>query len=736
MISPTNHPEASSDSKLDSWKRIARYLGKTVRTVQRWEQEEGLPVHRHQHRKRGTVYASTEDIDAWIAARRVTNDQGVAPRRQALLGLGITIALIGVIVGSLLIFAKNTQAPSEAVLSFEERPWILLVPLENLTGDPLLTGALDYSLYQGIVATHQVNIASLERIQDTLGLMRTDLDRKLDLGLALEICSRDSKIAMVITGRVQHFGAEYTLGLEAVDARTGLTTEVISGEVTKAEDLLRLSRKLAGQLVNSVKGGPNTEQELETVTTNSLRAAQLYTQANRMLVSQNLGGRDMNAAAEELLLEAVTEDPDFASAHLLLSWSIFRQGRPHADFMPHADRALQLIKSATEAERFFIRASHLSLAGEHEASIPVYQALIARYPGHFWGTGNLGMALSQSYRFTESNDWWVRMADLRPTSLRLQYRSAYLLALDGDTRAKLMTARVNKLITPGDWGGTSGYWVFWIEADNARRAWLEGDMQELVLELGRLDSIKDRILDIQQRYWAEVDLASIENALGWSEAARSRMNALGNDYNHRDEALVGSAYFLGDSDILEYHLDSAVSTVEAQRYPYTIIPHLLVRVGRVAEAEKLLGQLKLAPAIEVTLQGAFALAQNNYEESIEILTNGNKNLMAADVSYYLSSEVLAEAFLKMEMPQRARRVLDRASKQRARSAAAMSMPAWIRNQQLLARLLREMGEETQAAAIEVELSNLLELADEDHPIKVWLAELRQQTILKAENPAP
>ena len=56
-------------SRLDSWKEIAAYLGRDVRTVQRWERREGLPVHRQQHDKLGSVYAFRHEIDAWRAAR-------------------------------------------------------------------------------------------------------------------------------------------------------------------------------------------------------------------------------------------------------------------------------------------------------------------------------------------------------------------------------------------------------------------------------------------------------------------------------------------------------------------------------------------------------------------------------------------------------------------------------------------------------------------------------------------
>ena len=60
------------DDRLDSWKEIATYLGRGVRTVQRWERDEGLPVHRLTHEKRGNVYARREELAAWWESRRRT----------------------------------------------------------------------------------------------------------------------------------------------------------------------------------------------------------------------------------------------------------------------------------------------------------------------------------------------------------------------------------------------------------------------------------------------------------------------------------------------------------------------------------------------------------------------------------------------------------------------------------------------------------------------------------------
>src|SRR6266478_4592126 len=62
------------DKKLDSWGEIASYLGREVRTVQRWERTEGLPVHRHEHKKKSTVYAYAGELDAWIKNRQPKDD--------------------------------------------------------------------------------------------------------------------------------------------------------------------------------------------------------------------------------------------------------------------------------------------------------------------------------------------------------------------------------------------------------------------------------------------------------------------------------------------------------------------------------------------------------------------------------------------------------------------------------------------------------------------------------------
>src|SRR5215471_17764720 len=56
---------------LNGWKEIACYLGKGVRTVQRYERNLALPVRRPAGRPFGSVMATKAELDAWVSASPV-----------------------------------------------------------------------------------------------------------------------------------------------------------------------------------------------------------------------------------------------------------------------------------------------------------------------------------------------------------------------------------------------------------------------------------------------------------------------------------------------------------------------------------------------------------------------------------------------------------------------------------------------------------------------------------------
>jgi hypothetical protein len=64
---PLFNGNKNANKYLSSWKEIAQYFGRGVRTVQRWEERLGMPVRRPHGKSRSAVMAITEELDQWMA---------------------------------------------------------------------------------------------------------------------------------------------------------------------------------------------------------------------------------------------------------------------------------------------------------------------------------------------------------------------------------------------------------------------------------------------------------------------------------------------------------------------------------------------------------------------------------------------------------------------------------------------------------------------------------------------
>lgn len=123
-----NDPIPANEKALESWKEIAGYLQRDVRTVRRWEKSEGLPVHRHLHQARSSVYAYASELDAWWATRqpRLENVASLAMAwRRPLPALGLLAVLLLALVslGSGPIFNPPGAAAQESGGMVARRIW-------------------------------------------------------------------------------------------------------------------------------------------------------------------------------------------------------------------------------------------------------------------------------------------------------------------------------------------------------------------------------------------------------------------------------------------------------------------------------------------------------------------------------------------------------------------------------------------------------------------------------------
>ncbi len=68
----------SSSRRLNSWKEIADFLDRDVRSVQRWEHERGLPVHRIPGQKGGAVFAYEAELEDWLRSGKAAEASNAA----------------------------------------------------------------------------------------------------------------------------------------------------------------------------------------------------------------------------------------------------------------------------------------------------------------------------------------------------------------------------------------------------------------------------------------------------------------------------------------------------------------------------------------------------------------------------------------------------------------------------------------------------------------------------------
>lgn len=81
---------------LTSWKEIAAYIGKSVRTVQRWEAELGLPIRRPNPGDRNVVAALPQELDSWVLRKltpRATAIDNCSPQLERMQKLVTSMVL-------------------------------------------------------------------------------------------------------------------------------------------------------------------------------------------------------------------------------------------------------------------------------------------------------------------------------------------------------------------------------------------------------------------------------------------------------------------------------------------------------------------------------------------------------------------------------------------------------------------------------------------------------------------
>jgi len=310
--------------RLDSWKEIASFLRRDVRTVQRWEKKEGLPVYRHQHEKLGSVYAYPAELSQWFTARQQSSSS-----------------------------SATTKTP--------EKIKIAVLPFGNLSG------ADETYFSEGLT---EEMITELTRLQpaELAVVARTTASQYNESSASLQQMKVDLDVDYLLQGKVRRAGnrVRITAQLSEVQDQTQLWADTYDRDLS---DVLSVQAEIAQAIAQEIHLALNLSESKRLSDLRQGRrldpaAYDAYLRARYHLHEMTPSG--ISRSVEDFV-RAVQADPSYAPAHAglasayaLLAIAPFDLASPR-EIMPKAEEAarksLQLDPSLAEA--------HVALALVH-----------------------------------------------------------------------------------------------------------------------------------------------------------------------------------------------------------------------------------------------------------------------------------------------------------------------------------------------------------------------------------
>lgn len=355
--------ETPSEDQLDSWKEIAAYLGRDVTTVQRWEKCEAMPVHRHVHDKRSSVYALSSELDAWRKSRKPRLDEPqvqnelaspavvssgpiskpTSPLRlRPWLAVAATVA-IGLVVAYVILRSHTAIVARPKIRS------LAVLPLKNITGDPNQEYFAD-----GIT---DALIGRLSSIHDLRVISRTSVMRFKSPQISVPEIAKALQVDAIVEGSVMRDGNRIRVTAQMIRASTDehFWSETYDREL---RDVFTLQSEVAQSIAKKVEA-TTTGEEHERLASARPVAPEVYDSYSRGEFALNKSSSKAEFEASIPYFEdAIKRDSTFAPAYVGLAnaysnlGTVFIGGSPEETrpkVVSAAEKALELDPNLAEA---------------------------------------------------------------------------------------------------------------------------------------------------------------------------------------------------------------------------------------------------------------------------------------------------------------------------------------------------------------------------------------------------
>jgi eukaryotic-like serine/threonine-protein kinase len=400
--------------RLDSWKEIAAYLGREVRTVQLWEKGEGLPVHRQQHGRQGSVYAFKAELDTWREGRKSTALEVPSampePRpawfkRRTMAALAC--AVIAVAGLATFFLWRSRRAAAETVSSIVVLPFADFSPQHNLE-------------YLGDGLTEEI-IDALSRVPNLRVVARTSAFAFKGAAKDIRKIGKELDVTGVIEGSVQESGGKVriTVQLNRVSDGTHLWSRKYDRPLN---DIFAIQNDISQAIANELRGNSIAR----SAPTSSPEAYRVY-EEGRYFFNQ-FQPPQSNLKAIGRYQQAIQIDPNFALAYSGLSEAYAYLAE---NFVSHPREVMPKAKEAAERAVALDPNSaqtHTTLAAvkldydwDRDGAVQELERALQLNPGSAWAHHWYGHALEAQGRFEEGTEQLRTALALDPLSIPLYW---------------------------------------------------------------------------------------------------------------------------------------------------------------------------------------------------------------------------------------------------------------------------------------------------------------------------